>query len=237
MSRKMRYHEDGNKDLSRAVQSLVPSAQVGLLQLVNLGLLPHISGSSDSNKIIDLLKQAKKNDKSLKFGVSPSKDSKLGKYSIGKSNYNPKINQVNLFSPTEGITAHELGHAKQYSNPKYRKYMGKLAMGSRLLSGSGLGILAPILSDNEQDAKKSSAIASAVGAPVLAEEIHASFKGSQMLSKQKGFSKLTKAKKLIHLMKPFAGLPSYVLATVAPYLVYKYMKKKGKYEGTYESDY
>lgn len=237
MSRKMRYHEDGNKDLSRAVQSLVPSTQIGLLQLANLGLLPHISGSSDNNKIVNLLERALKNDKSLKFGLSTPKDSKLGKYSIAQSNYNPLVNKVNLFSPTEGIAAHELGHAKQYSNPKYRKYMGKLAMGSRLVSSAGLGVLAPILTDNEQDAKISSSIASALGTPVLAEEIHASFKGSQMLSKQKGFSKLSKIKKMAHLIKPFAGLPSYVLAAAAPYLVYKYMKKKGKYEGTYESDY
>jgi hypothetical protein len=235
MSRSVKRHEDGNKDWQRILTSVIPSAQISLLQLASSGLIPHISGSNSDKTVKKLMYEAFKKDPSLKFNMSKAKNSKFGKYSVGKSNYNFKTNTVNLHAPTEGITAHELGHAKQYKSPKYRKFMAPLAMTSRLATLGGLGVLAPTLMDNEQDAQKASIIASAIGTPVLAEEIHASFKGSQMLSKQKGFAKLTKVKKLLHLMKPFAGLPTYVLATVAPYLVYKYMKKKGKYEGTYES--
>ena len=235
MSRSVKLHKEGNRDLNRAFSSLIPSTQITLLNLLNAGIIPSISGSTDMNRVNSLVNKAVQNDPSLKVNIKQPKPP-VGKYAVGGSNYNPKLNKVNLYAPTEGITAHELGHAKQYSNPKYRKHMAPAAMASRLTMMSGLGILAPVLSDDEKTAKTSSAIASGLGIPALAEEIHASFKGSQMLSKQKSFSKLSKAKKALHLMKPFAGMPSYVLTAVAPYLVYKYMKKKGKYAGTYESE-
>jgi len=44
---------------------------------------------------------------------------------------------------------------------------------------------------------------------------------------------MSKASKLLALARPFAGLPSYLIMGLLPYLQVQASKKAGDYEGTY----
>ena len=130
------------------------------------------------------------------------------------------------------------GIPEQYKNPLYRKTIAPLSNVARRIAP--FGVLAPILSDNEEDARKNSIAAGAMQIPTLIEEIDASRRGSNILSQHmlnkpalqgaKGTSRMAQA---LTKLRPFAGVPSYLFAAAAPYLMYKYMKGRELYEGEY----
>ena len=42
-----------------------------------------------------------------------------------------------------------------------------------------------------------------------------------------------KLARMLTSLRPFAGMPTYALGAAAPYLIYKYLKGRGLYEGEY----
>ena len=238
------YHPEGNRDFRRWFESGVPSTGIigsNLLYMTQMGKM----GGYDKNIASALTREAMAADPRLKvnrisgmnqafrnFGIKPPFDLNM----MGAS-YNPTTNTVNVPKTGYGITAHELGHAEQYKNPLYRKTIAPL---SRIGRAAGqLGVLAPILTDNEQEARRNSLIASAMQVPTLIEEVDASRRGSRLLTKElmkkpvAAGNQASKVASTLMKLRPFVGVPTYLLTAMAPYLIYKYMKGRGLYEGEY----
>tara|TARA_R100000329_G_scaffold39838_2_gene37282 strand:- start:697 stop:1425 length:729 start_codon:yes stop_codon:yes gene_type:complete len=238
------YHPEGNRDFRRWIESGIPNA--GLMGGSALAMYGASQfGGSNRNLASALMNESIQRDPRLKITNFSMRNiySNLG-VNMPKwtdtftASYNPKTHTVNAPRSNYGILAHELGHAEQYKNPLYRKTIAPLSNVARRIAP--FGVLAPILSDNEEDARKNSIAAGAMQIPTLIEEIDASRRGSNILSQHmlnkpalqgaKGTSRMAQA---LTKLRPFAGVPSYLFAAAAPYLMYKYMKGRELYEGEY----
>ena len=239
------YHPEGNRDFRRWMESGVPTtALMGAQALSMYGTNKFDLWGSNKNLASSLMNQSIQKDPRLKISNFTPRKSYYPRFNIPKwtdtmwAHYNPKSHTVNVPRGNYGILAHELGHAEQYKNPLYKKTIAPLSRVGRM--AGQLGGLAPILSDNEEDARRNSIVAGAMQVPTLIEEIDASRRGSNILNKHisknpafksiKGTSRMAQA---LTRLRPFAGIPSYLLGAAAPYLVYKYMKNRGLYEGEY----
>ena len=237
------YHPEGNRDFRRWMEAGVPQTALAggsLLYMSQLGNL----GGNDRGLASALAKDSMRRDPRLKIN-SPNLKNMFGSIGINMpfdidplgSNYQPRTHTVNAPKSNYGILAHELGHAEQYKSPLYKKTLGRMSgIGRRV---APFGVLAPILTDNEQEAKRNSLIASGLQVPTLIEEIDASRRGSNILGKTIANNPTNTAVKggklaqALTRLRPFAGVPTYALAAAAPYLLYKYMKGRGLYEGEY----
>ena len=238
------YHPEGNRDFRRWIESGIPNAGIMGGSALTMYGASHIGGSN-KGLATALMNESIKNDPRLKItnfsmrNLYKNMGVNIPKWTdTFSANYNPKTHTVNAPRSNYGILAHELGHAEQYKNPLYRKTIAPLSKVERI--AGQFGVLAPILSDNEEDARRNSITAGAMQIPTLIEELDASRRGSRMLNRHmvnkpairsaKSGGALAKA---MMKMRPFAGIPSYLLAAAAPYLIYKYMKGRGLYEGEY----
>lgn len=237
------YHPEGNRDFRRYVETIVP--HMGLLGAsVAYGSQMGKIGGINSGIATNLMKDSIAKDPRLKINVL-NVDKAFRNIGFKApfdmnpfyASYNPKSHTVNTPSKNYGILAHELGHAEQYKNPLYRKTIAPLSAVGRV--AQKLGVLAPIFTDNEEEARRNSLIASAMQVPTLIEEFDASRRGSKILKESMSKPALTKASssgklaRMLTSLRPFAGMPTYALGAAAPYLIYKYLKGRGLYEGEY----
>jgi len=237
------YYPDGNRDFRRYMESFVPGLGIGGANLLYMTQMGKMAGKN-KGLASALAREAKRIDPRLKInysnpnnmfyamGAKPPFDmSAFGAF------YDSRNNMVNVPKGNYGFLAHELGHAEQYRNPLYRKTLAPLSSIGRVAGKYGL--LAPIFTDNEQEAKRNALIAGGLQVPTLIEEVDASRRGSRILNdqiKNKPVAMGTKTSKLgqaLTRLRPFVGLPTYALAAISPYLLYKYYKSRGMYEGTY----
>ena len=248
------YHPEGNRDFRRWIEGSIPQTALAGGSLLYMSQLGNIGGN-DKGLASALARDSIRRDPRLKIN-NPNLKNMFGAMGINMpfdidplgSSYQPRTHTVNAPRSNYGILAHELGHAEQYKNPLYKKTLGRVSgIGRRV---APFGVLAPILTDNEQEAKRNSLIASGLQVPTLIEEIDASRRGSNILGKtiakrEKELKSVpyansaNQAKKggkiaqALTRLRPFAGVPTYALAAAAPYLLYKYMKGRGLYEGEY----
>ena len=148
------------------------------------------------------------------------------------SKYDPKSNTATFAKNNYGIAAHELGHAEQYQNKKHYKLRNVFKASRGLTSMNPAGLLA-MLSPNESTASFAANLNLATSLPMLYEEVDAGRRGARMLSNTSSFSKLGRLSKLATLARPFAGLPSYLVMALLPYLQVQASKKAGDYKGIY----
>jgi len=237
------YHEDGNRDFRRYIESGVPMTGImgaNLLYMSQMGKM----GGVNQGLASALAKDAMTKDPRLTINnVDVNKAfSKMGfkapfDLSAFGAAYHPRSNTVNAPKGNYGFLAHELGHAEQYKNPLYRKTLAPFSAAGRI--AAQFGVLAPILTDNEQEARRNSIVAGAMQVPTLIEEIDASRRGSNILKKQMASkpavlgTKTSKLGQALMRLRPFVGLPTYAMAAMTPYLIYQYMKNRGLYEGEY----
>jgi len=238
------YHPEGNRDFRRWLESGIPNTGIMLGGLGYASQMGRIGGQNKSLATA-LMNEAIQKDPRLKInnisinkvfqnvGIKPPID-----MDVFGASYNPKTHTVNAPRSNYGILAHELGHAEQYKNPLYRKTIAPLSKVGRV--ASQFGMLAPIFTDNEQEARRNAKIAGVMQIPTLVEEIDASKRGSRILSKNMAKKPAIKGAKsggtlarAMMKLRPFAGVPTYALGAIAPYLIYKYMKGRGLYEGEY----
>tara|TARA_R100000742_G_C4241988_1_gene61522 strand:+ start:13 stop:771 length:759 start_codon:yes stop_codon:yes gene_type:complete len=248
------YHPDGNRDFRRYMESTIPGFGI-VGSTVGYGLQMGKLGGQNKTLATALMNEAMRKDPRLKisnFSLNPLYKSLTGKnmpfdYDPFLASYNPKTHTVNAPRKNYGILAHELGHAEQYKNPLYRKTVAPLSKFGRI--AGQFGALAPVFTDNEEEARRNAKIAGVMQIPTLVEEFDASRRGSRILSDQMAKNKLKPAiagknairtaKKVSPLvgamskLRPFVGMPTYLLTAAAPYLIYKYMKSRGLYEGEY----
>ena len=239
----IKEHGTGNRDFNRYLSSAIPGTGYGMLNLAYFNQLKRMSNNSPLlNEIINQQVKKTKGLKSLhvkfpKTGMFKDMPKPLKDFlGLAMNRYNPKTNTV-FHSGKAGLAAHEFGHAQQYANPKYAKYAAPFTKLSRI--AGRYGALAPIFTDDEQEARRNTMIASGLQLPMLAEEFDASRRGSKIMKTTSGLAKYagkaSKLKNLLMLASPYAGLPTYILSAALPWLIYKYMKKRGKYGGEYES--
>lgn len=153
--------------------------------------------------------------------------------------------------PSEGILAHELGHATQgmnLGNP-LRKV---LAMRLPMMAGGIGGLLGTLGTTDEDKARKIAILGTALGGGVVGNEMHASYRGSKVLHEaMKNFSGKDKRmhftpgfkhhaaalkknpgllRKLWALKSPWIGVPTYLAAATAPLQAHGLMKWFGGYD-------
>lgn len=153
--------------------------------------------------------------------------------------------------PSEGILAHELGHATQgmnLGNP-LRKV---LAMRLPMMAGGLGGVLGTLGTTDEDKARKIAILGTALGGGVVGNELHASYRGSKILHEaMKDFSGKDKSmhftpsfkrhaaalkknpsllRKLWALKSPWIGVPTYLAAATAPLQAHGLMKAFGGYD-------
>ena len=228
------YHPEGNRDFRRYIESTVPTAGVAGLNLLHISQMGRMGGI-DRGLATALKKEAIALDPRLKFGkVSGLNIAGHKLPDVTGSRYMPNSHTVYAPKSNYGVLAHEIGHSQQYRSPLYKKTLAPLSKLGRV--SALLGPLAPVLTANESEARRNSLIASGMQVPTLVEELDASRRGSKMLKKSGALKKvknMTKMQKALMMMRPFAGIPSYLLAAMTPYLIYKYSKSRGLYEGKY----
>lgn len=124
-----------------------------------------------------------------------------------------------------GTVAHELGHIL---GPKL---LGKIQFPGKI--GGSLAYIASLFRSDKDKAKRDSLIASGIlGATLLPSEIDASIRGYKALGaldKTKGVLRPQLLSRLSR-MRSFAGLPTYALATMAPFMTYKLREGFGSFE-------
>lgn len=142
---------------------------------------------------------------------------------------------VNLFNNSAyipegsnpGVVAHELGHIL---GPKW---LGKLQLPGKI--GGGLASISAIFRSDKDKAKRDSLIASGIlGTTLLPSEIDASIRGYKVLGsldKTKGALRPQLLSRLSR-MRSFAGLPTYALAAIAPFMSYKLREGFGSFENS-----
>ena len=130
-------------------------------------------------------------------------------------------------NPNLGILAHEIGHAKQYA-PGGTPLLNKMAGVGRGAVGLGLHTLPLLFADKESTAQLFTGLGTAASLPLLGQELDASWKGRNLL--KEAASKTGSKLGFLQSLSPFKGIPSYMLATALPYIMYKYLKGKGQYE-------
>mgnify|MGYP004448424151 FL=1 len=239
----IKEHGTGNRDFNRYFSAVIPGTGYGLLNMAYVSQLSKMSNNSALlNEMIDQQVRKTKGLKALHFKLPKAEAFKdmpkafkdILKLSMNR--YDPRTNTV-FHSGKAGLAAHEFGHAQQFANPKYAKYAYPITKLSRV--AGALGAFAPIFTDDEKEARRNSMIASGLQLPMLAEEFDASRRGSKIMKTTSGLvkhaGKASKLKNLLMLASPYAGLPTYILQAALPWLIYKYMKKRGKYGGEYES--
>jgi hypothetical protein len=125
-----------------------------------------------------------------------------------------------------GALAHEFGHARQAIHNKY-PWIGKIGRG---MGGVGVAgsMLANVFAKDEQTALTGSLIGSALGAPLVADELQASFKGSKALAK--AFREAGKKIPLHRRMTPFVGVPSYLGVALMPLIQHYVQRQAGVYK-------
>lgn len=128
-----------------------------------------------------------------------------------------------------GVLAHELGHAKYQLKSNLGK---KLAIGGNLLTQGGLavGTVSPIFLQDKNTAKTIALLSSAATLPNLGTELHASYKGMQLMN-QLAKSK-NKKLSLIAKLSPFVGVPTYAATATVPLAAYKIKDILGGYNKT-----
>lgn len=199
------YYPDGNRDFRRYMESGVPGLGIAGANLLYMSQMGKMAGNN-RGLASALAKEAKRIDPRLKInyvdandmfraaGIKPPFD-----MSAFGASYHPKSHTVNSPKSNYGFLAHELGHAEQYRSPLYRKTLAPLSSVGRM-AGS-LGLLAPILTDNEQEARRNSIIAGGLQVPTLIEEFDASRRGSRILNNQIKTNQLLWELKLVSLVK------------------------------------
>jgi hypothetical protein len=237
------YHPEGNRDFRRYVETTVP--QMGLLGAsVAYGSQMGKIGGLDRGIAESLMRDSMAKDPRLKINVLNIDKAfrNIGfkaPFDINPfyASYDPKRHIVNTAPKNYGLLAHELGHAEQYKSPLYRKTIAPLSAVGRV--AQKLGVLAPIFTDNEEEARRNSLIAGGLQVPTLIEEFDSSRRGSKILKKSMSKPALTKASsggklaRVLTALRPFGGMPTYALGAAAPYLIYRYLKGRGLYEGEY----
>ena len=149
------------------------------------------------------------------------------------SKYDPKSNTATFAKNNYGIAAHELGHAEQYNQSRKHYKLRNVFKASRGLTSMNPAGLLAMLSPNESTASFAANLNLATSLPMLYEEVDAGRRGARILSNTSSFSKLGRLSKLGALARPFAGLPSYLIMALLPYLQVQASKKAGDYKGTY----
>lgn len=182
-----------------------------------------------------------------------AKEDKIGRLSMEKAR-NPKLEAMVMNNPAfavtgktrngkhpvainvskelkdrPGILAHELGHAKYQLKSNLGK---KLTIGGNVLALGGLtvGANSPLFIQDKDTAKNIALLSSAATLPQLGTELHASYKGMQLMnqlakSKNKKLSLLAK-------LSPFVGVPTYAATTTVPLAAYKIKDILGGYNKT-----
>lgn len=124
-----------------------------------------------------------------------------------------------------GVHAHELGHIL---GPKF--FVGNIPVLTQL-GGIGAGLLSVFNTEDKEKAKRDAIISSALtGLTHLPREIDASARGFSLLSKLQRRDPSNIALRLPSRLKTFIGLPSYALATLAPYLSFKFRENAGVFD-------
>ena len=156
--------------------------------------------------------------------------------------FDPRNKSIYMMGKDPGILAHEMGHYKQFDKP------GMVRKGFNLSRGVS-GILTPfyalgIMTTKDQDtAQRRAATASLLQLPTLAHEIDASYHCRKILMNAEknvgniptvkgargAFKPISKGSLFIKTLAPFKGVPSYLLAAMAPYIIYKSLARRGKY--------
>tara|TARA_Y100000592_G_scaffold77105_1_gene120829 strand:+ start:258 stop:947 length:690 start_codon:yes stop_codon:yes gene_type:complete len=200
--------------------------------LLNVLMQNRLSGY-DESFTSELARNAKAQDPRLKINQYTSSGNPFEDMTEGNMNaYNPRENRASFARGGYGFAAHELGHAEQYRNPTYRKFK-PVMMASRIATQVNPASLLAMLAPNEEVASTAANINLATSLPMIAEEIDASRRGARLIKNTKAFGKMSRASKLLALARPFAGLPSYIIMGLLPYLQVQASKKAGDYEGTY----
>lgn len=200
--------------------------------LLNVLMQGRLSGY-DESFTSELARNAKAQDPRLKINQYTSSGNPFEDMMKGNANaYNPSQNKASFARGGYGFAAHELGHAEQYRNPTYKR-LKPVMMASRIATQVNPASLLAMLAPNEEVASTAANINLATSLPVLAEEIDASRRGARLIKNTKAFSKMSRASKLLSLARPFAGLPSYLIMGLLPYLQVQASKKAGNYEGKY----
>ena len=190
-------------------------------------------GGYDESFTSELYRDARARDPRLKVNKYTSSGNPFRDMSEGNMNqYDIRNNRVSFARGSYGFAAHELGHAEQYRNPRYRRF-APVMIASRIATQVNPASLLAMLAPNEEVASTAANINLATSLPMIAEEIDASRRGARLIKNSKAFGKMSRASKLLALARPFAGLPSYFILGLLPYLQVQASKKAGDYEGTY----
>ena len=215
---------------SRLGHSFVPQLGIeGSKAALTLALQSDARRPEYSAIVKELEKLAPKGVKVRSIDVS-KKPFEVLKNPIAGAHYNPSTKTAYTaqrgINPNPGLLAHELGHAKQYTNPS--SLINKLQAPSRLANYYHLTSIPLLFAKDENTAKAMAGVGTAASVPLFAHEMDASIKGRKML--MKAASKSGNKLGFLKSLAPFKGMPSYLLALGSPYLMYKYLKSKGQYK-------
>jgi hypothetical protein len=133
-----------------------------------------------------------------------------------RSHYNPGTKRI-FSSRDPAVLAHELGHASQNM-----KAVIPMQMAGKW--GIPLSLAYTLYSDDEEKSKKAAIAGTAIGAPLVATEAHASLAGSNLIKQLGGGRSI----------RPFTGVPSYAGFAALPLLAY-YLKHGSKPKDTKEN--
>jgi len=194
----------------------------------NLGTYSQIMKNNPNMRVVDI----------GKMGFGPEGIQRMMK----GPHFDPRNKTIYMMGKDPSILAHEMGHYKQFDKPS------TLRKGFNYSRGI-TGFLSPfyalgVLTTKDQDtAQRRAATASAMMLPTLAHEIDASYHGRKILmdaeknignlpvTKGSGgaFKPMSKGSQFIRSLAPFKGVPSYLLAAMTPYIMYKSLARRGKY--------
>jgi hypothetical protein len=139
-----------------------------------------------------------------------------------------KGGKVVLTAPSEGILAHELGHARSIGRLGPGKLPYLLARGYAPAIGAGYATLKGYQGaflDDPKMALTGAAVASASMVPMVADEMIASGIGSKLLKDaDPGYKRGLKA------LSSWRGVPTYLAAALAPFAAYGLAKKWGAFD-------
>ncbi len=221
---------DGGTFMSRSLHSMVPQiAMMGGQAGVILATQMDTRRPAYTAMVKELKKMARPGLNFTSINTSASPFEPLINPAKG-AHYQPQTNTVATAQrgtgTNPGTLAHEMGHAQQYGKGGTPR-LNKMANYSRVANMFGLTMLPLMIADDEKSAKAFAGIGTALSAPNFIHEMDASAKGRKLLmdAASKSGNKLGFLKSLA----PYKGIPSYLIALLAPVLLYKYLKSKGQY--------
>lgn len=188
----------------------------------------NVSEAQEQQKIVEELLQQMKNKGYSVHSENPARAIR-GKISnpihagvdfLNRKAYIPK-------GSNPGVVAHELGHILA------PKLLGLLQIPGKV--GGGLAGLISAVRQDQDKARRDSLIASGIlGTTLLPSEIDASIRGYRALGaldKTKGALRPQLLSRLSR-MRSFAGLPTYLMTTAAPFLTYKIREGLGVFDNS-----